>query len=267
LRCWAPYDCSYRHFDPLQEVGVDSLRYLWLRGGFPRSFLANSDEDSVAWREGFIRTFLERDIPNLGIAIPSSALRRFWTMLAHYHGQIWNASELGRSMGLSDKTVRSYLDILTGTFMIRQLQPWYENIGKRQVKSPKVYFRDSGILHGLLNLPDFHALTGHPRVGASWEGFALEQTLQVLNLSQAFFWATHGGVEIDLLFFHRGHRYGVEFKFSEAPQATKSMRIALDTLKLHHLWIIHPGQHRYPIDKRISALPLIDVGRLKKLVR
>ncbi len=251
----------------LQEVGVDSLRSLWLRGGFPRSFLANSDEDSVAWREGFIRTFLERDIPNLGIAIPSSALRRFWTMLAHYHGQIWNASELGRSMGLSDKTVRSYLDILTGTFMIRQLQPWYENIGKRQVKSPKVYFRDSGILHGLLNLPDFHALTGHPRVGASWEGFALEQTLQVLNPSQAFFWATHGGVEIDLLFFHRGHRYGVEFKFSEAPQATKSMRIALDTLKLHHLWIIHPGQHRYPIDKRISAFPLIDVGRLKKLVR
>ena len=251
----------------LQEVAIDSLRSLWLRGGFPRSFLANSDEDSVAWREGFIRTFLERDIPNLGIAIPSSALRRFWTMLAHYHGQIWNASELGRSMGLSDKTVRSYLDILTGTFMIRQLQPWYENIGKRQVKSPKVYFRDSGILHGLLNLPDFHALTGHPRVGASWEGFALEQTLQVLNPSQAFFWATHGGVEVDLLFFHRGHRYGVEFKFSEAPQATKSMRIALDTLKLHHLWIINPGQHCYPIDKRISALPLIDVGRLKKLVR
>lgn len=251
----------------LQEVGATSLETLWLRGGFPRSFLADSDEDSMAWREGFIRTFLERDIPHLGILIPSSALRRFWTMLAHYHGQTWNASELGRSMGLSDKTVRSYLDILTATFMIRQLQPWHENIGKRQVKSPKVYFRDSGMLHSLLNLSDFHALTGSPRVGASWEGFALEQTLQVLKPAQAFFWATHGGVEIDLFFLHRGHRYGVEFKFSEAPQATKSMRMALEDLKLRHLWIIHPGKHRYPIDKKISALPLTDVEILGKLVR
>jgi predicted AAA+ superfamily ATPase len=221
----------------------------------------------MAWREGFIRTFLERDIPRLGISIPSSGLRRFWTMLAHYHGQTWNASELGRSMGLSDKTVRGYLDILTETFMIRQLQPWYENIGKRQVKSPKVYFRDSGILHSLLNLSDFHALTGHPRVGASWEGFALDQTLHVLKLPQAFFWATHSGVEIDLVFLHRGHRYGVEFKFSEAPQITKSMRMALEALKLHHLWIIHPGKHSYPIDKRISALPLMNVGTLEKLVK
>lgn len=251
----------------LQEVGANPLETLWLRGGFPRSFLAQSDEDSMAWREGFIRTFLERDIPRLGISIPSSALRRFWTMLAHYHGQTWNASELGRSMGLSDKTVRGYLDILTETFMIRQLQPWHENIGKRQVKSPKVYFRDSGILHSLLNLSDFHALTGHPGVGASWEGFALEQTLHVLKPPQAFFWATHSGVEIDLVFLHRGHRYGVEFKFSEAPQITKSMRMALEALKLHHLWIIHPGKHSYPIDKRISALPLMNVGTLEKLVK
>jgi hypothetical protein len=251
----------------LQEVGADPLQTLWLRGGFPRSFLAQSDEDSMAWREGFIRTFLERDIPRLGISIPSSALRRFWTMLAHYHGQTWNASELGRSMGLSDKTVRAYLDILTGTFMIRQLQPWHENIGKRQVKSPKVYFRDSGILHSLLNLSDFHSLTGHPRVGASWEGFALEQTLQVLKPPQVFFWATHNGAELDLFFLHRGRRYGIEFKFSEAPETTKSMHIALQSLKLHHLWIIHPGKHQYPIDKRISALPLTDVGTLEKLVR
>jgi predicted AAA+ superfamily ATPase len=251
----------------LQEVGATSFETLWLRGGFPRSFLADSDEDSMAWREGFIRTFLKRDIPHLGISIPSSALRRFWTMLAHYHGQTWNASELGRSMGLSDKTVRSYLDILTGTFMIRQLQPWHENIGKRQVKAPKVYFRDSGMLHSLLNLPDFHTLTGSPLVGASWKGFALEQTLQVLKPSQAFFWATYGGVEIDLFFLHRGHRYGVEFKFSEAPQTTKSMRIAMETLQLQHLWIIYPGKHPYPIDKKISALPLADVGTLEKLTR
>jgi predicted AAA+ superfamily ATPase len=246
----------------LQETGNESLETLWVRGGFPRAFLAESDTDSMAWREGFIRTFLERDIPHLGISIPAASMRRFWTMLAHYHAQTWNASELGRSMGLSDKTVRSYLDILAGTFMVRQLQPWYENIGKRQVKSPKVYLRDSGILHSLLNLSDMHALMGHPRVGASWEGFALEQVLQAVNLPQAFFWATHGGVELDLLLIHRGHRYGVEFKFSEAPQATKSMRIAVDSLGLRHLWLIYPGRHAYAIDGKISAWPLSKVGSL-----
>ena len=166
----------------LQEVDTDSLRSLWLRGGFPRSFLARSNKDSLAWREGFTKTFLERDIPHLGISISPSAMRRFWTMLAHYHGQTWNASELGRSMGLSDKTVCSYLDILTGTFLMRQLQPWHENSGKRQVKSPKVYFRDSGILHGLLNIPDFHMLTGHPGIGSSWEGFALDSLGQMFEI-------------------------------------------------------------------------------------
>jgi len=246
----------------LRETGTESLETLWVRGGFPRSFLAASDEDSLAWREGFIRTFLERDIPHLGISIPAVSMRRFWTMLAHYHGQTWNASELARSMGLSDKTVRSYLDILTGTFMVRQLQPWYENIGKRQVKSPKVFLRDSGILHSLLNLPDMDALTGHPRVGASWEGFALEQVLQAVRLPQVYFWATHGGVELDLLLIHRGHRYGIEFKYSEAPQATKSMRVAVNTLKLRRLWLIHPDRHEYPIDEKISMRPLRTVGTL-----
>jgi hypothetical protein len=251
----------------LQEAGVDSLERLWLRGGFPRSFLAPSDEDSMAWREGFLRTFLERDIPRLGISIPSVAMRRFWTMLAHYHGQTWNASELSRSMGLSDKTVRSYLDILTGTFMVRQLQPWYENIAKRQVKAPKVYLRDSGILHALLSLPDFHSLAGHPRVGASWEGFALEQTLQRIKSPQAFFWATHGGVAIDLLLLYRGRKFGIEFKFSEAPKVTKSMVTALEVLKLNRLWLIYPGQHAYPIHEKISALPLKEIGSLTGQIR
>ena len=243
----------------LQETGVDSWKKLWLRGGFPRSFLANSDEDSLVWREGFIQTFLERDIPQLGIKIPSTAMRRFWTMLAHYHGQTWNASALARSMGLSDKTVRSYLDILTGTFMVRQLQPWYENLGKRQVKAPKIYLRDSGLLHGLLSLPDLHSLSGHPQVGASWEGFALEQVLRSIRPAEAFFWATHCGAELDLFFLYRGRRYGVEIKFSEAPKVTKSMRIALEDLSLNHLWIIYPGLQAYPVNEKITVLPLCDV--------
>ncbi len=175
------------------------IQRLWLRGGFPRSFLAHSEADCQVWRDGFIRTFLERDIPMLGIRIAPAAMRRFWTMLAHFHGQTWNASELGRSMGLTDKTVRSYLDILTSTFMIRQLQPWHENLHKRQVKAPKIYFRDSGLLHNLLNIPDYHSLTGNPRLGASWEGFAMEQVLQALRPSAAYFWSTYSGAEVDLL--------------------------------------------------------------------
>jgi hypothetical protein len=238
------------------ETGSDSLQSLWLRGGFPRSYLADSDEDSLAWREGFVLTFLERDIPLLGINIPSAAMRRFWTMLAHYHGQLWNASELARSMGLTDKTVRSYLDILTGTFMVYQLQPWHENIGKRQVKSPKIYLRDSGILHALLNIADLHNLWGNPKVGASWEGFALCQFTQIIRPAQLFFWSTYRGAEIDLFFFHRGYRYGVEFKFSEAPKITKSMRIALNDLGLKHLWVVYPGQHYYKADEKVSVCPL-----------
>jgi hypothetical protein len=248
----------------LSEVGAGSQDALWLRGGFPRSYLADSEEESIAWREGFIRTYLERDIPQLGITIPAAAMRRFWTMLAHYHGQTWNGSELGRAMSLSDKTVRSYLDILTGTFMVRQLQPWHENMKKRQVKAPKVYLRDSGILHSLLSITDRYSLVGHPKVGASWEGAALEQALQLLRPAQAFFWGTHGGAELDLLFFHRGRRYGMEFKFNEAPAMTKSMGRALEDLKLEHLWVVYPGEHRFPIEKKVSAWPFKDLPSLPK---
>jgi predicted AAA+ superfamily ATPase len=240
----------------ISELAARQSEKHWIRGSFPRSFLAGSDEDSVAWREGFIKTFLERDIPQLGISIPAVAMRRFWMMLAHYHGQTWNASEIARAMGLSDKTVRSYLDILTGTFMMRQLQPWHENIAKRQVKAPKIYFRDTGLLHHLLGLTNMHSLLGHPRVGASWEGFAIEQILQIIRPSEAFFWGTHTGSEIDLFLIHEGKRYGFEVKFTESPAVTKSMQLALDDLKLEHLWIIHPGKHAYPVHKKITALPL-----------
>jgi predicted AAA+ superfamily ATPase len=246
----------------LAEVGTPQWQRLWVRGGFPRSYLAETDRDSLAWREGFIRTFLERDVPQLGFSVAAAAMRRFWTMLAHYHGQTWNASELARAMGLTDKTVRGYLDLLTGTFMVRQLQPWHENLAKRQVKAPKVYLRDTGLLHGLLELPDLPSLTAHPRVGASWEGFALEQVLRLMRPPQAYFWATHGGAELDLLFFYRGRRYGVEVKFAEAPVVTRSMKVAVTDLGLDRLWVIHPGRHGYPLDERIAFLPLSDLGTL-----
>lgn len=244
----------------LRETGDTDTEVLWVRGGFPRSLLSDSEEDSVAWREGFIRTFLQRDIPQLGITIPATAMRRFWTMLAHYHGQIWNASEIARSMGISNKTVRSYLDLLTGTFMIRQLQPWYENISKRQVKAPKVYLRDSGLLHNLLDIPSYQSLLGHPKLGASWEGFVIEQILSVAKPKEAYFWATHSGAEIDLFFSHEGKRNGFEIKFNEAPKISKSMRVALDDLNLDHLWVVYPGQHTYPMDDRITALPLGNIN-------
>ncbi len=244
----------------IEETGKESQEKLWLRGGSPPSFLAGSNQDSLAWRENFIRTFLERDIPQLGISIPAQAMRRFWTMLAHYHGQTLNASELGRSMGLSDKTIRSYLDILTGTFMVRQLQPWHENISKRQVKAPKIYFRDSGLLHSLLDIPDHHHLMVHPRLGASWEGFALEQILQVVGPTEPYFWATHSGAEVDLFFSKDGKRYGVEFKYNEAPKISKSMHIALGDLGLSHLYVIYPGKESYPVAENISVVSLVDAG-------
>ena len=251
----------------LSETGANVWETLWLRGGYPRSFLATSEDGSLAWREGFIRTFLERDIPQLGINIPAIAMRRFWTMLAHYHGQTWNASEMGRSMGLSDKTVRSYLDILTGTFMIRQLQPWFENLGKRQVKAPKIYFRDTGLLHSLLDIPDKHSLLGHPKVGASWEGFALEQALQILRPNAAYFWGTHAGAELDLIFQLNGKRYGIEIKFNEAPSLTPSMRIAASELALDHLWIIYPGNETYPVAKNITTLPIKYLETIRKQLK
>ena len=250
----------------LAEVGLDSWRKLWVRGGFPRSFLARDEADSVAWKEGFVRTFLERDIPQLGITIPAIAMRRFWTMLSHTHGQTWNASGLAQSMGLSGKTVRSYLDILTGTFMVRQLQPWFTNIRKRQVKSPKIYFRDTGLLHHLLSLSDERDLLRHPSVGASWEGFALEEVLKTVSPSDAYFWATYAGAELDLLFNERGQRFGVEMKFSEAPKITKSMHVALEDLKLKHLWVLHPGQKTYPMTTNITSLAIYDLPTLPERI-
>lgn len=246
----------------LSEVGAPAWNPLWVRGGFPRSFLADSDQDSAAWRENFIRTFLERDIPQLGLALPPAAMRRFWAMLANYHGQTWNASELARSMGLSDKTVRSYLDILTSTFMIRQLQPWYENIHKRQVKAPRIYVRDSGLLHNLLGLPDYHSLIGHPKVGASWEGFIIEQACRILQPDQTYYWSTYSGPELDLFFLYEGRRLGIEVKFSEAPKITSSIYTALEDLKLDHLWIIYPGVHSYPVHPQVTVWPAQDLPQL-----
>jgi predicted AAA+ superfamily ATPase len=247
----------------LREAGMDNPKKLWVRGGYPRSYLAASDEDSLAWREGFIRTFLERDIPQLGITIPAAAMRRFWTMLAHYHGQTWNASQLARSMGLSDKTIRSYLDILTATFMVRQLQPWYANVAKRQVKAPKIYFRDTGLLHSLLGIENYHKLIGQPQLGASWEGFVIEQILLHFRPAEAYFWSTYRGAEVDLYFNYKGRRYGFEVKFNEAPKVSKSMRIATADLDLDHLWVVYPGKVQYPVSEKISILPLDDVLALR----
>jgi uncharacterized protein len=250
----------------LFETGAGNWKKLWMRGGFPRSYLSRSDGDSEAWREGFLKTFLERDIPQLGISIAAPAMRRFWTMLSHYHGQTWNASELSRSMGLSDKTVRSYLDILTATYMVRQLQPWHENIGKRQVKAPKIYLRDSGILHALINVGDDRALQAHPRVGASWEGFALEMVLRALRPAEAYFWSTHSGAELDLLISHRSRRFGFEFKYSEAPQVTRSAHTAISDLQIDQLWVVYPGEHCFPIEKKITAIPLSRVSELPSAI-
>ena len=250
----------------LAETGVETWMRLWLRGGFPRSYLAAAESDSMAWREGFVRTFLERDIPQLGITIPAAAMRRFWTMLAHWHGQTWNASELGRAMSFSDKTVRRYLDLLTGTYMVRQLQPWFENIAKRQVKAPKVYLRDAGLLHVLLDIRDERALLAHPRVGASWEGFVVEQILHAVRPSNAWFWATHGGGELDLLVFDRGRRIGFEVKFNEAPDVTRSMHEVVRVLSLDHLFVVCPGRDAYPVDSHISVVPVRDAPDLRQRI-
>lgn len=244
----------------LQEVGADHAEALWIRGGFPRSFLAATEEDSVAWREGFVRTFLERDLPQLGIRLPAPTLRRFWTMLAHYHGQTWNGSEIARSFGVSDKTVRGYLDILTGTYMVRQVAPWFENLAKRQVKAPKIYLRDSGLLHTLLGLESREDVLGHPKSGASWEGFALEQILRSEGERNAYFWSTHGGAEVDLLLLRGNRRIGYEVKLTDAPRKTRSMATAVEDLALDHLYVVHPGRHEYPLAEKISALPISRFG-------
>lgn len=243
----------------LEETGEEHLRKRWWRGGFPRAFLAPDDRAASQWHEDFFRTFLERDIPQLGIRVPAPTLRRFWTMLAHYHGQTWNASELARSLGTSEPTTRRYLDILSGTYMVRQLPPWFENLKKRQVKAPKTYIRDSGVCHALLGLENMSALAAHPKLGASWEGFALEQILAITGDTNAYFWATHSGAELDLLVFHRGKRLGFEFKYSEKPSTTKSMQVALADLELDHLHVVYPGTHRIPLTESITASPLPDL--------
>ncbi|MBW1786555.1 MAG: ATP-binding protein [Deltaproteobacteria bacterium] len=251
----------------LREVGVDQRTPLWIRGGFPRSFLAPDDEAGMAWREDFIRTFLERDIPQLGITVPPETLRRFWTMVAHNHGQVWNAAQFARSLGASETTARRYLDILSGAYMVRVLPPWFENIRKRQVKAPKVYIRDSGIFHALLQLPTLQDLQGHPKLGASWEGFAVEQVIGALDTRDAYFWATHAGAELDLLVMHKGKRYGFEFKYADAPGPTKSMRIALQDLSLDHLYVIYPGKQEYALDRNITVIPIESVLQLQRRVR
>lgn len=251
----------------LAEISDGDWRTLWLRGGFPRSYLAEDEAGSFQWRDAFIRTFLERDLPQLGITIPAETLRRFWTMMAHYHGQTWNAAELARSISASEPTVRRYLDILAGAFMVRVLPPWFENTGKRQVKAPRVYLKDSGLLHALLELPTARDVERHPRLGASWEGFALEQTLAVVGARPAYYWAAHSGAEVDLMVQAHGKRYGFEFKHADAPGGTRSMHSALQELKLEHIWVVYPGNKAYPIASRIGALPLASLADVRELMR
>ncbi|WP_395701388.1 ATP-binding protein [Aquabacterium sp.] len=240
----------------LGEVGAAAQDRLWMRGGYPLAFLAGDDAAADAWRSNAIRQLVETDLPRYGIQVPAPAMLRFWRMLAHLHGQIWNAADPARSLGVSEPTVRRYLDHLTQTFMVRQLQPWFENLGKRQVKSPKVYFRDSGLLHSLLGVRSAEDLLLHPRSGASWEGFALEQVLRLAEPDEAYFWATHAGAELDLLLLRGGRRVGVEFKRADAPRPSASMHIAMQDLKLDALYVVYPGQHRYALADRMEAVPL-----------
>jgi uncharacterized protein len=246
------------------EVGFERWDSLWLRGGFPESFLSASDDASFHWRQQFIRTFLTRDIPQLGITIPSEQLRRFWLMVAHYHGQTWNASEIAASLGINYKTAQHYLDILAGAFMIRALPPWTENLGKRVRKAPKIYLRDSGLFHALQNIRSWPELQAHPKLGASWEGLALEHVLRVARAApgEAFYWSIHGGAEVDLMLTRGGRRWGFEFKYGDAPRATKSMRVARDDLKLQRLFVIYPGEKGYPLDDGLEVLPLPAVAEL-----
>ena len=244
----------------LREVG--DLERLWLRGGFPLSYLARSVAASRRWRDGFIRTFLARDVPELGSLVPSATLRRFWTMLAHWHGQLWNGAEFGRAFGVAHTTVRRYLDLLTSVFVVRQLQPWRANIARRQVRSPKIYVGDSGILHALLGLTDREEIVSHPKVGASWEGFVIQQIIHLLaaHPEQCFHWSTHSGAELDLMVAAGNRRYGFEIKRSEAPRLTPSMRSAFATLGLERLDVVHAGTDRYRMAPKIRALPAADLA-------
>ncbi len=240
----------------LAELGEDSAATLWRRGGFPRAFLVGSERDSVAWREQFVRTLLEREFPQWGLRVPAVTLLRFWTMIAHYHGRIWNASVLGRALGVSATAVRHYLDLLSDALMVRQLRPWHVNVRKRQVKAPKVYIRDSGLLHQLLGLETERALLSHPVLGASWEGFVIEQVLATESFSDAWFWATHQGAEIDLLLRQGDRLFGVECKRADAPKITPSIRIALEDLGLEQVVVVYPGARRYRLSESVEAAPL-----------
>jgi uncharacterized protein len=251
---------AYHELSPfrLDEAGSDTLDMLWLRGGFPLSFLAEDDARSLRWRESFVRTFLERDLPQLGVRVPATTMRRFWTMLAHYHGQTWNASEISRSLGVSAPTVRRYLDVLEDSLVVRRLTPWHENLGKTQVRSPKVYVRDPGLLHALLALETQEQLLGHPKVGDSWEGFAMQEVVRVLGVSwdRCYFWATHQGAELDLLVFDGGRRLGFEIKRTSSPRVTRSMYSALESLEIDHLTVVIPGSDRFPLHEKVEALGL-----------
>jgi hypothetical protein len=242
----------------LADLGVAAQGRHWLRGGFPLSYIARRDADSLAWRRQFLQTFLERDLPQLGVTIPSAVLRRFWSMLAHYHGQTWNGAELARALSVNESTARRHLDLLTGVFMVRQLPPWFENLRKRQVKSPKVYVCDSGLLHVLLGIGTRRDLEHHPKVGASWEGYAIEEVLKAVRPDEAYFWATHQGAELDLLLFKRGRRIGIECKRADAPALTPSMRIALKDLKLDELRVVYPGAKRYAVARKVEVVPLAE---------
>jgi hypothetical protein len=245
----------------LSDIDPGAIKTLWWRGGLPRSFLAASDDESLLWRNQYVTTFLERDIPQLGITIPARTLRRFWTMLSHYHGHILNYAELGRSFGISDMTVRKYCDILEGTFMVRILQPWFVNIGKRLVKRPKLYLRDSGLFHALLSIETPEQLHASPRLGASWEAFALDGVCRTLGKEDGdlYFWNTHAGAELDLFWQARGQNWGVEFKYEDAPRLTRSMKTALEDLELERLWVVYPGKAAYTLSEKIQVLPLADV--------
>ncbi len=240
----------------LAETGLEAADTLWLRGGFPRSYLARSQADSQVWRRQFLLALAERDLPQLGMRLAPAATMRFLTMLAHYHGQVWNAAEPARSLGISESSVRRYLDLLSGSYLVRQLQPWHENIGKRQVKAPKLYWRDSGLLHQLLGVDARNALLAHPKCGASWEGFVMEELIRALEPDEACFWATHTGAELDGLFIRQGRRLGIEIKRADAPQLTPSMRHALSDLALDLLWVIYPGNLSYPLHDKVQVLPL-----------
>ena len=250
----------------IKETGIARQNRLWLRGGFPRAYCAGNDTDAFIWLDSFRRTFLERDIPGLPSKVAPKALGRFWNMLAHYHGQVWNAARLAESLSLDTRSVNHYRDLLAGTFMLRVLQPWSANIRKRQVKSPKIYIRDSGIMHHLLGLRSMSELQYHPMYGASWEGFALEQILMIHGERDSYFWATQRGAELDLLLLRGGKRWGFECKCSDAPTIKKSMRIALQDLQLEHLWVVYPGRKQYPLDEKITALPLRAIHKATRVL-